>query len=460
MEFVEVGSADQVGEGQKQAVQIGGKRVVVVRVEGQLYALGGICTHERANLDEGTLMGYELYCPLHFSCFDVRTGEALSPPADKETAVYAVKVEDGKLLVSSAPVDPDELDGETAPEPAYPAVGSVGVPSTEAPVSAAPTDGAPTADEAEQPPAEVPGREREAGTPPPPAPTFAPAGSVKVFAKLFSTIEDMDWLENAAQSLGAALRPLREGERTGQVFELLHGRLVGHALHPALSDIPIGMWAGQAALDLLGEHDAAGKLSAVGILGGVGAAVTGTADWTVSDGGDRRVGLLHGMGQVAAMVLQGTSLIARARGRMGAAQVLAGAGLGVSGAFAYLGGHLVLGRGVMVDHTAWNQGPRRWTRALQVGDLAEGDAKQAAVDGRDVLVSRVDGVIAAIDNICSHAGAPLSTGAFADGVVTCPWHGSRFCLKDGAVVRGPANHPQPMLETRENDGWIEVRARR
>jgi nitrite reductase/ring-hydroxylating ferredoxin subunit len=51
-------------------------------------------------------------------------------------------------------------------------------------------------------------------------------------------------------------------------------------------------------------------------------------------------------------------------------------------------------------------------------------------------------------------------GKVADGVVTCPWHGSCFRLRDGAVVRGPAQNPQPMLEARVRDGSVEVRAHR
>ncbi len=157
MEFVEVGSADTLGEGAKQAVEVSGKRVVVLRVEGKLYAMGAICTHERANLDEGTLMGHELYCPLHFSCFDVRTGEAMSPPADKSADVYAVRVEDGKVLVSSAPVDPDELEEDREPEPAYPAVGSVGRTATEPPrVAQSTTEAEIPAGAGQGPPAKYP----------------------------------------------------------------------------------------------------------------------------------------------------------------------------------------------------------------------------------------------------------------------------------------------------------------
>ncbi len=156
MEFVEVGSADTLGEGGKQAVEVGGKRVVVLQVEGKLYAMGAICTHERANLDEGTLLGHELYCPLHFSCFDVRTGEAMAPPADRDAAVYAVKVEDGKLLVSSAPVDADELETAPAAEPAYPPVGSVGRVAENGRSEAAATEGTEDVPTAGTEPAEEP----------------------------------------------------------------------------------------------------------------------------------------------------------------------------------------------------------------------------------------------------------------------------------------------------------------
>ena len=126
----------------------------------------------------------------------------------------------------------------------------------------------------------------------------------------------------------------------------------------------------------------------------------------------------------------------------------------------YLGGHLVLARGVMVDHTAWTTGPRRWTRAIALKDVAEGATVGAEVEGRTVLVARIDGTISALENACTHAGGPLAMGPVKDGVVTCPWHGSCFRLRDGAVVKGPAAHPQPMLEARVRKGFIQVRGRR
>ena len=89
---------------------------------------------------------------------------------------------------------------------------------------------------------------------------------------------------------------------------------MGHALHPALSDLPIGLGAGAILLDLTGEHDAAGILGAGVIATSVAAAATGVADWTVSDGRDRRVGLLHGILQTAALGMQVGSLGLRVGG--------------------------------------------------------------------------------------------------------------------------------------------------
>jgi nitrite reductase/ring-hydroxylating ferredoxin subunit len=301
---------------------------------------------------------------------------------------------------------------------------------------------------------------KSAAVPAPAAPDCAPVTRPSFHTRLLERIEAQRWLESGAQWLGTTLRPVRESRLGGRVFDLLHGRVMGHALHPALSDLPIGLWSGAVLLEVVGESDAATVLAAGGVVAGLATAATGVADWTVSDGRDRRVGLLHGITQTAALTLVAGSVALDLADVPVAPVVLLVAGTGLSMSSAYLGGHLVFGRGVMVDHTAWTTGPRSWTRAVAVDALADGAAEAAEVDGRRVLVSRADGVVSAIEDACSHAGGPLSLGAVRDGVVTCPWHGSCFRLRDGAVVKGPAQNPQPMLETRVRDGWIEVRAPR
>ena len=74
-------------------------RVVVANVGGDVRAFGGICTHAYAELDNGFLRDGRIMCPLHFSEFDTATGEALSPPALDPIPVYAVKLDEGKVVV-------------------------------------------------------------------------------------------------------------------------------------------------------------------------------------------------------------------------------------------------------------------------------------------------------------------------------------------------------------------------
>jgi nitrite reductase/ring-hydroxylating ferredoxin subunit len=290
------------------------------------------------------------------------------------------------------------------------------------------------------------------GSSPPPPHSFQSSA----YAKALGALEEMSWLEAVAQRLDAVLTPVTERR---PLMDTLHGRWIGHALHPALSDLPIGFWAAVPVLDAAGDDGGAMALTAAGCVAAGAAAVTGTADWTVSHGREKRLGLLHGVVNAAGLVLQIGSLAARLGRRTRAARVLSLAGLGTSTAAAFVGGELVFGRGLMVDHNAWTAGPAQWTPVLDDSALAEGATQSVEVEGRRVLVTRIDGRLSAMEDACTHAGGPLSEGTIQDGVVQCPWHGSRFCLRDGSVVGGPATFPQLRLQTRVVDGRIELRGR-
>jgi 3-phenylpropionate/trans-cinnamate dioxygenase ferredoxin subunit len=77
----------------------GTDQVLVVHSNGRLYAMQGICTHEYFELDKGFLTAGTLTCALHLSRFDLDDGEPLDPPAELPLAVYAVEVEDGRILI-------------------------------------------------------------------------------------------------------------------------------------------------------------------------------------------------------------------------------------------------------------------------------------------------------------------------------------------------------------------------
>jgi len=286
-----------------------------------------------------------------------------------------------------------------------------------------------------------------------------------------SRIDRWVWIRTLNDQLTAVLGPWRERHQDNPVLELMHGgRWLGHPLHPALSDLPIGLWAGALLLDVTDRDpgpgaprtpgrglDPAALFSAAGIAAAVATAATGVVDWTVSDDEDRRLGLFHGVLNTAALGLQGISLAARLTGHRHTARGLGVASLTVTGAAAYLGGHLVFAKAVMVSRVAGADGPRRWVRVVEEAELPDDVPTGVLADGRQILLYRHDGTLYALDNLCSHAAGLLSRGTVEGLTVTCPLHGSQYCLTDGSVRRGPSHQPQPVIRTRVRNGWIEVR---
>ncbi|HZC72633.1 MAG TPA: DUF2231 domain-containing protein [Jatrophihabitans sp.] len=139
----------------------------------------------------------------------------------------------------------------------------------------------------------------------------------------------------------------------GPVAELLRGRPLGHPLHPAAVVLPIGAWTSAIAADLLREPAAARKLTALGCVTALPAALAGALDWATTDGAQRRVGAVHAVVNGSALVCFTLSWRARRRGRRvrGFLDSLAGAGLVTAGA--WLGGHLAYSQGVGVDVTGF-----------------------------------------------------------------------------------------------------------
>lgn len=138
----------------------------------------------------------------------------------------------------------------------------------------------------------------------------------------------------------------------GRLGATLRGEWLGHALHPLLTDLPLGCWLASGLLDLCGGRRtriAARQLVGCGVLAAVPTAASGLADWsTVSDPRVRRVGTVHAVGNVIMLVVYALSWRARRRRKH-----WRGVGLGLIGgalgwATGYLGGHMSfnLGTGV------------------------------------------------------------------------------------------------------------------
>ena len=249
--------------------------------------------------------------------------------------------------------------------------------------------------------------------------------------------------------------------------DVAHGtKGLGHPLHPALTDVPLGAWTVAVAADLL--HYAVPSLPTAvgdvalgfGLVGALGSAITGYTDHHETDGHERRVATLHGLLMTLVVLLMLISVGLRWKGGgdvHGVAVGLAAAGLLIGLLGAYLGGHLTFALGTMVNRNAFAQGPEDYVEVAAAAEVSEGALKLVEAGPMPVLLTRVSGKLYAIPNTCSHAGGPLYEGSLDGDVVTCPWHGSRFCVRDGRVRGGPATFPLPTLSVRERDGKVEVK---
>src|ERR671917_2457227 len=148
----------------------------------------------------------------------------------------------------------------------------------------------------------------------------------------------------------------------------------------------------------------------------------------------------------------------RQQGRRRSGVTLSPLGLSVNLASAWLGGELAYELGIGVNHAAFEKPPTKWTDVAAVRGLVDGKPRRVEVDGTPVLLLRQGNRIRAIGATCAHLGGPLDEGPIEGDTVTCPWHGSVFCLDDGALVHGPAMMPVAAYEVRVVDGRIAIRA--
>ncbi|MFC7990501.1 Rieske 2Fe-2S domain-containing protein [Streptomyces pilosus] len=280
----------------------------------------------------------------------------------------------------------------------------------------------------------------------------------------------MLWLLDAIERdprADAAIDKLTRGVRAlplGRARDALHGRWLGHPLHPLMVQVPIGSWMSAAVLDLWpGRSREAGLLVGVGLAAAGPAALAGAVDWAELRRPQTRVGLVHAVANATAVGLYGASLVCRLAGRARAGRAYGFLGLTAVGAAGMLGGHLAYRQASGANHA--EEVPYvvggGWRRIGTVDEFPAGRPVRRAVDDVPVLVVReIGGTFHALAERCSHLAGPLSEGTVSDGCVTCPWHGSVFRLSDGWNVRGPATAPQPAFDTRVVDGHVEIGLRR
>lgn len=259
--------------------------------------------------------------------------------------------------------------------------------------------------------------------------------------------------------LSAVFRPIRP------IKDLLNGVRLGHPLHAAATDIPIGTLLLVVVLDVLNLRAAADVALVATILFMLAAALSGAADYVDTDGAARVRATLHSTLMVVALIVLVVSLVLRAGDPLDRALPIALSLIGfliVTGG-AYVGGDVVYVFGNMVSRHAFRGAGTKWIKletgeVTDLGALPEATPTKARAGINDLVLVRIGGSIHALHAVCPHAGGPLAQGTVVEGCLECPWHGSRFRLADGHVARGPAVYDQPAYEIRAAEGGgYEVR---
>lgn len=263
--------------------------------------------------------------------------------------------------------------------------------------------------------------------------------------------------------------------------EVLEGKPLRIALHPALVHLPIAFFPLSVILDaaswmasgqgwLVG---AAFVSLAVGLLTAILAAVFGIIDYTDirDDHPAKKTATIHLVLNLVAVGLFAASAGLRfesldAARTAGAPFIVSVIGLLVLMYSGYLGGVLVYDDGIGVGRH------RRRTRTPQStivvhthgapavvaadADLREGETLRVDVDGAIATVARVDGAVYAFQEFCTHRYGPLSEGRLEGCTIECPWHHSRFDVRTGRVAAGPAKVDLRLFRTEVREGKIWI----
>lgn len=171
------------------------------------------------------------------------------------------------------------------------------------------------------------------------------------------SVSDVSLLQRAARAVGESPLSERVAAAQGLIYgpaidwarrSPFHTGVLGHSIHPMLTDLTLGCWTSASILDLAGGRQArrsATLLVGAGLAAAVPTAIAGAGDWAAMTGAERRIGAVHALGTDAAVVLLLGSLIARQRGRYALGVKLGLAGNAIGAGAGFLGGHLALTRG-------------------------------------------------------------------------------------------------------------------
>jgi uncharacterized membrane protein/nitrite reductase/ring-hydroxylating ferredoxin subunit len=252
----------------------------------------------------------------------------------------------------------------------------------------------------------------------------------------------------------------------------------GHPIHPMLIPFPLAFLTGALVFDLAGRlsghptwWSTGGYLAIVGIVTALLAAVPGFIDYlrTVppKSSGKRRA-TMHMLINLSVVTVFIVATWLRRGSVAPETPVLVLEGVAVAMLFVggWLGGVLVSRNQISVDHRYARAGQWKETNVragsgealvvAQSGELEVDQMKLLRLDGRRLVLGRTKEGYVAFDDRCPHRGGSLAGGVMIGGTVQCPWHGSQFDCKSGALRAGPAGEPIQTYRVREQQGKVTL----
>ena len=252
-----------------------------------------------------------------------------------------------------------------------------------------------------------------------------------------------------------------------------------HPIHPILVVFPIAFIYGCLVADVIGRllelrtvAAAGAYMSAAAVITGLIAGVPGFIDYVSvvpPDSSAKKRATQHMVVNVAALSLIAIGWALRDWDTMYPSWVTIGlelAGVGLVTWGGWMGGTLVHRNQIGVDHRYAHSG--KWREQTVEGaagatvavegtdDMKPGQMRLLRWNQRRLVLARTDDGFAVFDDRCSHKGGSLADGSLMCNTVQCPWHGSQFDVKDGAVKAGPAEQPIVTYRTELRAGRVHV----
>jgi len=253
----------------------------------------------------------------------------------------------------------------------------------------------------------------------------------------------------------------------------------GHPIHPALIPFPFAFLTGALLFDVAGRladrpawWTTGGHLAAAGVVAALVAAVPGFIDYLFTvppESTGKRRATRHMLVNLSAVALFAAAwFIRRGASDAPSAMVLALEAVAVAllAAGGWMGGVLVNRNQIGVDHRYAQAG--KWREAAvearpgapvtvaTADELKVNQMKLVRVGDRRIVLARTEEGYAAFDDRCTHRGGSLAGGAMVCGTVQCPWHGSQFDVRTGAVKAGPAEQGIRTYRAEEREREIRL----